>query len=152
MRWPGAVAVCCAAGLFAMPQGQAQQPSRDFQLAFCNISAFSNVLVSLVYRQNDQQWQVDGWYPVPDRGCAVMGSFPRDVVYYYAFGQTNDGRDVVWSAGENDQTASAQCIDRSKFFRALAGVPSCPAGQEPARFKLIKIAPNVPRMTWTLSD
>ena len=77
--------------------------------------------------------------------------FHAESVYYYAVGQTNDGRDVIWSAADNDQTGSAQCIDRNKFFRALAGVPSCPAGLEPARFKPIKVAPNLPRVTWTLT-
>ena len=151
MRRASAVAACCALGLCAMTPGQAQQQSQDFQLAFCNISAYSGVVVSLTYRQNNQQWQVDGWYPIPNNGCAVVGIFPRDSVYYYAVGLANDGRSVIWSAADNDQTGSSQCIDPDKFFRAFAGVPSCPAGQEPAKFKLIKVAPDVPRVTWTLT-
>ena len=92
MKLPMATVACCAAGLTIVAQGQAQQPSQEFQLAFCNISTFSNVLVSLAYRRDGQQWTVDGWYPIPDYGCAQVGSFPRDSVYYYAVGETNDGR------------------------------------------------------------
>jgi uncharacterized membrane protein len=144
--------VCCAAGLALAGSVSAQQQSQDFQLAFCNISSYQHVLVSLAYRQDAQRWLVDGWYPLPDHGCALVGSFQRDAVYYYATGRTSDGRIVNWAAGDNDQSATAQCIDREKFFRANTGVPSCPTGQELVKFKVIKIAPNRPRMTWTLSD
>jgi uncharacterized membrane protein len=146
----GAIA-CCALGLILIGPGQAQQQPQSFQLAFCNISAYSNVLVSVAHRQDAQRWLVDGWYPVPDGGCAVVGSFQRDTIYYYAYGETNDDRIVTWSASDNDQTATSQCIDREKFFQRTAGTPSCPPGQEAAKFRMIKVAPNLPRMTWTLS-
>ena len=77
--------------------------------------------------------------------------FQGDTVYYYAYGETNDDRIVTWSASDTDQNATSQCIDREKFFQRTAGTPSCPAGQEAAKFRMIKAAPNVPRITWTLS-
>jgi uncharacterized membrane protein len=142
---------CCAVGLTSMSSAHAQQQNQDFQLAFCNISAYTNVLVSVAHRQDGQSWRVDGWYPIPDFGCALIGSFQRDTVYYYANGRTSDGRVVAWSAADTDQTATSQCIDRDKFFQATAGVPSCPSGQELAKFKMIKVAPDRSRITWTLT-
>jgi uncharacterized membrane protein len=125
----------------------AQQQSSKFQLAFCNISTFNNVRVALAYRQDAQQWVLDGWYPVPDGGCTLLGSFLRDTIYYYA---END-RGVKWRSSDTDKTAMLQCIDHEKAFRATASVPACPADQEPARFRMIKISPNQARLTWTLS-
>jgi uncharacterized membrane protein len=150
-------AIACSAVVFALigpgqaQQQQQQQQQQPFQLAFCNTSAYSNVLVALVHRKDAQNWTVDGWYPIPDYGCTVVGSFQRDKIYYYAYGETNDDRIVTWSAPDDDQTATPQCIDQNKFFRSNAGNPSCPAGQESARFRMIKVAPNLPRITWTLS-
>ena len=151
MKMLTAIAGCCLAGLGLSSFGHAQQPAQEFQLAFCNISAFSKVLVALAHRQDGQRWTVDGWYPIVDNGCSVVGNFKGDTVYYYAFGETNDGRYVTWSAPDEDKSASSQCVDLNKFFRITAGLPSCGQGLEAARFKMIKVAPNQGRITWTLS-
>jgi uncharacterized membrane protein len=143
---------CCALGLALIAPVRAQQPNQDFQLAFCNTSSYGHVLVSLAYRLDAQRWRVDGWYPLPDYGCALVGSFQRDTVYYFAHGQTSDGRAVTWAAPDTDQTATAQCVDREKFFGTATGVPTCPTGQELARFRMLKVPPNTARITWTLSD
>jgi uncharacterized membrane protein len=125
----------------------AQRPQDPtFQLAFCNISTSTNVLVALSYKQEGERWLVNGWYAIPDNGCALLGSFPRDTIYYYA-----EGNKGVWRATDTDQTAAIQCVDRAKWFQATASVPSCPAGQDAVRFRMIKVAPNKARLTWTLS-
>jgi hypothetical protein len=82
-----------------------------------------------------------------DRGCTLLGNFLRDTVYYYA---END-RGAKWPADGANLPVVAQCIDHNKTFRATASMPSCPADQEPAKFRLLKIAPNQPRLTWTLT-
>ncbi len=97
MKMPIAIAGCCVAGLCLSNLTHAQQTSQEFQLAFCNISNFSRVLVAIAHRQDAQRWTVDGWYPVADYGCSIAGTFKGDTVYYYAFGETRDGRNVTWS-------------------------------------------------------
>jgi hypothetical protein len=154
MKMLTAVAGCCLVGLGLTSFGHAQQPSQSaqqFQLAFCNISAFSRVLIALVHRPDGQRWTVDGWYPIADGGCSVVGNFKGDTVYYFAFGETDDGRNVTWSPPDTDKTASSQCIDPNKFFRINAGTPSCQPGLEPARFRMLKVAPNQTRITWSLT-
>jgi uncharacterized membrane protein len=141
------IAAFSALGIWFSAPLHAQQQNPRFQLAFCNISTFNNVRVALAYRQDAQQWVVDGWYPIPDRGCTLIGSFLRDTIYYYA---QND-RGAKWHPSDTDKTAMPQCIDHEKAFRSTATVPSCPADQEPVRFRMIKIAPNQARLTWTLS-
>ena len=152
MRLPTAIASCCLAALcFSSPAWTQQQTSQEFQLAFCNMSSFSRVLVAVAHRLDAQRWAVEGWYPVPDRGCAIAGTFKGNSVYYYAFGETREGRYVFWEAAENDKTASAQCVDHNKFFRLTAGVPTCATGNDLARFRPIQAVPNQFRTTFTLT-
>jgi uncharacterized membrane protein len=151
MRLPTAVAGVCLAGLCLSSVTQAQQGTQEFQLAFCNMSSFSRVLVAIAHRQDGQRWAVDGWYPVPNYGCAVAGTFKGDSVYYYAFGETRDGRFVFWEAEQNDKAASTQCVDHNKFFRLSGGLPTCAAGQDTARFRIIRAIPNRYRTTFTLT-
>jgi uncharacterized membrane protein len=115
------------------------------------MSSFSRVLVAVAHRLDAQRWAVEGWYPVPDRGCAIAGTFKGNSVYYYAFGETREGRYVFWEAAENDKTASAQCVDHNKFFRLTAGVPTCAAGNDLARFRPIRAVPDQFRTTFTLT-
>ncbi len=146
-----AVAVACSAlGVSSSDLSHAQQQSQTFQLAFCNISAYSNVVVALVHKQDGEKWAVGGWYPVPDNGCTLVGSFLRDTIYYFAEGSRGNTT-ASWAAPDTDQNATSQCIDHNKTFQAAAGVPSCPAGQEAVRFRMINIPPNKPRITWTLT-
>lgn len=152
MKLPTAIAGCCLAALcVSSPAQTQQQASQEFQLAFCNMSSFSRVLVAIAHRVEAERWAVEGWYPVPDRGCAIAGNFKGNNVYYYAFGETRDGRHVTWEAAENDKTASAQCVDHSKFFRLTAGVPTCATGNALARFRSIRAVPNQFRTTFTLT-
>ena len=150
MRLPITVAGCFLAGFCLSNSGQAQQPAREFELAFCNMSSFSHVLVAIAHRQDAQRWTVEGWYPLPDGGCAVAGTFKGDSVYFYAYGEARDGL-VFWEAQENDKNASAQCVDHRKFFRLAGGLPSCAAGQDTARFSIIRATPNQYRTTFTLT-
>ncbi len=103
------VLACSAVGIALA--GPARAQDAEFQLSFCNMSAFSNVMVAVTRRQDAQRWLVEGWYPIPEDGCAIVGSFLRDTIYYYAYGQTNDGRIVTWSPPATDTTAAAQCVD-----------------------------------------
>jgi uncharacterized membrane protein len=139
MRIPVAVASCCITGLCLANAGHAQQSDHEFQLAFCNMSQYSRVLVALAHRQDAQRWVVAGWYPIPDSGCSVVGNFLGDTVFYYAFGETRDRRYVTWSAADDDKNGSSQCIDFNKFFRVTAGMPKCASDQEPVRFRMIRV-------------
>jgi uncharacterized membrane protein len=144
-----AMTICSALSLLSVDASYAQQQSNStFQIAFCNMSDYSSILVALVHKKDAQNWAVDGWYPVPDGGCAPAGSFLRDTIYYFAY----SGEGAVWRAADDDQTATAQCIDYNKWFQGIAaGVSACPAGQQTVRFKMITIPANLPRLTWTLS-
>jgi len=126
-----------------------QAASTDtFELAFCNNSDYGRMLLALMYKKDAQNWEVSGWYPIPDSGCTIVGRFIRDTIYYFAF----SGKESVWRAPDNDQTASNQCIDYNKWFRAVAtGVPTCPEGQQSVRFKMVTVPANLARRTWTLS-
>jgi uncharacterized membrane protein len=145
-----AMTICSALGVASVDASYAQQPSSaTFQIAFCNMSDYSNILVALVHKKDSQNWAVDGWYPVPDGGCAPAGgNFLRDTIYYFAY--SSEG--AVWRAADDDQAATAQCIDYNKWFQGTAaGVSACPAGQQSVRFKSITIPSDLSRLTWTLT-
>ena len=144
-----AMTICSALDLLSADPSYAQQQSNtSFQMAFCNMSDYSNILVAVVHKKDAQNWAVDGWYPVPDRGCAPAGNFLRDTIYYFAY--SSEG--AVWRAADDDQTATAQCIDYNKWFQGTAaGVSACPAGQQSVRFKIITIPANLSGRTWTLT-
>jgi uncharacterized membrane protein len=144
-----AMTICSALSLSSVDASHAQQQSSStFQIAFCNMSDYSNILVALVHKKDAQNWAVDGWYPVPDGGCAPAGNFLRDTIYYFAY----SGEGAIWRPADDDQAATAQCIDYNKWFQgAAAGVSACPAGQQTVRFKMITIPANLSRLTWTLT-
>ena len=48
--------VCAALGVSLSASSHAQQQSQTFQLAFCNISAYSNVTVALVHKKDAEKW------------------------------------------------------------------------------------------------
>jgi uncharacterized membrane protein len=140
---------CGLLGIF-MGCAQAQQAASTdtFELAFCNNSDYASMSLALMYKKDAQNWEVSGWYPIPDSGCTIVGRFIRDIIYYFAF----SGEGAVWRAPDNDQTASIQCVDYNKWFKAVgAGVPTCPAGQQSVRFKMVTVPANTARRTWTLT-
>jgi uncharacterized membrane protein len=139
-----AAAVVCSA-LSGSAYGQ-QNPNPTFELAMCNLSDFQGVFVALRHKQDARKWAVDGWYAIPDGGCTFIGTFLRDTIYYFA--ESNDGG--VWSAAETDKTAAPECIDLDKTFKRVSG-GSCPADQLTARFRLITVPANLPRLTYTLT-
>jgi hypothetical protein len=143
-----AIPICSALAAAAAPPSHAQQKPNTFEMAFCNMSDFQSIWVALMHKKDAQTWAVDGWYPIPDYGCAPVGSFLRDTVYYFAY--SSDG--AVWQAGADDKTASAQCVDTNKWFQQPAsGVPTCPTGQQSVRFRLLTAPANAPTLTWTLT-
>jgi uncharacterized membrane protein len=144
-----AVAACSALSIALVVPAPAQQsPNETFEMAFCNNSDYTNILVALTYKKDAQNWESAGWYPIPDSGCAIVGRFLRDTIYYYAF--SRDGG--VWRAPDDDQTSSSQCVDQNKWFKTVAaGVTACPAGQQSVRFRMLKIAADLSRRTWTLT-
>jgi uncharacterized membrane protein len=113
----------------------------------CNMSDFSGVFVALRQKQDAQRWTVSGWYPLPDRGCAFLGSFQRDTVYYYA--KSDEG--VSWSPDANDRSASTQCVDQNKYFQGTSDIGPCPPGQVAVRFRMLQVPANIFRRTWTLT-
>lgn len=148
-----AIGVTCAfvCGLWAI---SAAIPSRSqpaqvstFGFAVCNMSSSPSVFVAVDFEADAAHWKVEGWHAVPDKGCALIGTYPRDTIYYYAVASTG----AAWRGADTDQTAKPLCIDRAKWFESTIESATCPAGQTSVRFKMIKIAPNLPRLTWTLT-
>src|SRR5947209_14394302 len=86
---------CGALGSFIGCARAEQAASTDtFELAVCNNSDYASMLLALMYKKDAQNWEVSGWYPIPDSGCTIVGRFIRDTVYYFAF----SGEGAVWRA------------------------------------------------------
>jgi uncharacterized membrane protein len=146
----GALVLFAAGAPSAQPQGGS---GGTFQLAFCNISGFQTARVAITHRKDAQRWAVDGWFPIPDGGCSIIGTFQLDTVYYYAMASNpSNGNTVYWGAADDDKTATSQCIDEEKAFSTWAAVPNCPAQQSPKRFRALKVNPNTRTFTFTLSE
>jgi uncharacterized membrane protein len=143
-----AAAVCgTLGGAFAGSSHAQQTQNPTFELAMCNLSDFQGVFVALRYKQDAQIWAVEGWFAIPDGGCAFIGSFLRDTIYYFA--ESIDGG--VWRAADTDKTATSGCIDHNKRFKWVENGSSCPAGQVTAKFRLITVPTNLSRLTYTLT-
>jgi uncharacterized membrane protein len=143
-----AAAICGALVLSFVDSARAEQKqNQTFELAVCNLSDFQGVFFALRHQQAGQKWMVDGWYAIPDGGCTLIGSFPRDTVYYYA--ESNDGAN--WAATDADQTGQKECIDHDKWFQQAAGGASCASGQAQVKFRLITIPADLPRLTFSLT-
>ena len=143
------VAAACAlfgTAYFGSSHVQAQPQITTGGLSMCNLSDFSKVVVATISRQSAQNWVVKGWHALPNGGCSFVGTFLRDTVYYYA-----EGNGANWAAAESDQSAIAQCIDKDKHFEFASSNRTCPTGLSLARFKMLKLAPDDPLFTWTLT-
>jgi uncharacterized membrane protein len=132
----------------ALLNQQQKQQKQTFSLALCNRSTATSVNVVLLYRPpNDpDKWQVEGWYPLPDGGCQLIGSLYGDRLYWYAMG---NGGKAVWSAPDNDANASTQCIDPRKAFRFAAG-SDCGDEKTLVRMRRVNINPTLSMYTLTL--
>ena len=127
---------------------RAQAPAENrFELAMCNISGVPGIFVALAHRHEAQQWQVDGWYAVPDWACVLIGSFLRDTVYVY--GESREG--TAWKPVETDRSGRLECVDHRKWFYAVAGTRDCAPGQTRVRFRMLEIAPDKDRLTWSIT-
>jgi uncharacterized membrane protein len=141
------LAALCAALLLLLRSAQAEAPKTNmFELAMCNISNVPGVFVALTHRKDAQNWQVEGWYAVPDWGCALIGSFMRDTIHVYAESQDAS----AWKAVETDRSGRAECVDHKKWFNALTGTSACAPGQMRVRFRMLQIAPEESRLTWSI--
>ena len=106
-------ALLALGGLAVLPYAKAQLPQPStFELAMCNISNVPSVFVALAHRQDAQNWRVEGWYAIPDAGCALIGKFMRDTVYVYA--ESQDG--ASWKPVETDRSGRAECVDHRQWF------------------------------------
>ena len=155
MRFLRFAAVVSFVAVVPAPVLHAQQSQTRVQLAFCNLSSNTGVRVAIMHRVDAQKWVVDGWYPVPNDGCTVIGSFNADAVYYYGIGHRREADRLltsVWSAAENDQTGTSQCLDDDKAFSITSGAPECAADQRRGRFKLVKFPSDTRLVTRTLTD
>jgi len=125
----------------------AQTPQTDrFELALCNISNVPGVFAALVHQREAQQWQVVGWYAVPDWGCVLIGSFLRGGVHVYA--ESRQGG--AWKPVETDRSGRLECVDHRKWFYAVAGARECAPGQTRVRFRALQVAPDDARLTWSI--
>jgi uncharacterized membrane protein len=142
------------AALLALPAlaffpdaAHAQAPQTDkFELAMCNISNVPGVFAALVHQRGAQQWEVEGWYAVPDWGCVLLGSFLRDSVHVYA--ESRQGG--AWKPVETDRSGRLECVDHRKWFYAVAGARECAPGQTRVRFRALQVAPEDARLTWSI--
>jgi hypothetical protein len=82
--------------------------SPNITLSVCNKSNVKNVFMAFASVKDAQNWHVHGWYKVPDTGCAKMGDFPKDTLYYFA---VDGALNVTWQ-GE----ATQQCVNPTKAF------------------------------------
>ena len=127
---------------------RAQPPQEArFELAMCNISGTPSIFAAVAHRREAHQWQIEGWYAVPDWGCVLIGSFLRDTVYVY--GEAREG--TVWKAVETDRSGRLECVDHRKWFYAVAGSRDCAGGQTRVRFRMLQIAPEKDRLTWSIT-
>jgi len=140
-----ALAVCGVLIVLLFGPSRAQQ-SQTFELAACNMSDFRGVFMALRHKQDAQHWQVDGWYAIPDGGCAFIGTYLRDTFYYYA--ESNDN--AQWSANDNDQTGQAECVNHDQWFTEPGGAP-CAQGLASVRFRMVQVPANMARYTYTLT-
>jgi hypothetical protein len=132
----------------ALLKQQQVQQKQTLTVSICNQSKARDVRVSLQYRpiNEPEKWRVQGWFPVPDGGCSIIGSVFGDSLYYYAVG---DGGSFVWAAADDDKTASRQCIDKSKAFMLPANT-QCASDKVQVGFRRWDIAPNASSATFTL--
>jgi uncharacterized membrane protein len=143
-----AAALLVPIALAISPPADAQPPQAGtFELAMCNISNVPSVFVALAHRDDAQNWRIEGWYAIPDWGCALIGKFMRDTIHVYAEGQ--DGSS--WKAVETDRSGRAECVDHKKWFAAVAGASTCEPGQTRVRFRMLQIAPDEARLTWSIT-
>jgi uncharacterized membrane protein len=141
------LAVCGVLLAGLLGPSRAQQPQNEtFELAVCNLSDFQGVFMAVRHKQDAQHWQVDGWYAIPDGGCTLVGTYPRDTFYFYA--ESND--DGSWAASDSDQTAQAECVNHNQWFQIASG-SACAAGQASVRFRLVQVPADQRRFTWTLT-
>jgi len=133
--------------LLLMHPAHAQAPQTNkFELAMCNISNVPGVFAALVHQREAQQWEVEGWYAVPDWGCVLLGSFLRDSVHVYA--ESRQGG--AWKPVETDRSGRLECVDHRKWFYAVAGTRECAPGQTRVRFRALQVAPEDGRLTWSI--
>jgi hypothetical protein len=131
----------------------AEQPKNtSFKLTLCNMSQFRLVRAAIVYQKDEKNWTVEGWHPLPDYGCSIIGTFRGDSIFYFAFGFGSDGKPVFWSAGDDDKSATSQCVDGAKSFSAAIGSPTCPTGQTQVKFRKLTFAPDDTLPTITLHE
>jgi uncharacterized membrane protein len=143
-----AAALLALGALALLPAAQAQPPKADtFELAICNISNVPSVFVALAHRHDAQSWRVEGWYAIPDWGCALVGTFMRDAIYVYA--ESQDG--TAWKPVETDRSGRAECVDHKQWFAAVAGASACEPGQTRARFRMLQVAADEARLTWSIT-
>jgi len=133
--------------VLSLHPAHAQAPQIDrFELAMCNISNVPGVFAALVHQREAQQWEVEGWYAVPDWGCVLLGSFLRDSVHVYA--ESRQGG--AWKPVETDRSGRLECVDHRKWFYAVAGTRECAPGQTRVRFRALQVAPEDGRLTWSI--
>jgi uncharacterized membrane protein len=122
--------------------------SPKFTLSVCNKSNVKNVWMAFASLKDPQTWHVHGWYQVPDTGCAKLGEFYRDTIYYFAI----DGAlQTVW---QGDKTQ--QCVNPAKQFDYVQAGASggeahqCSADEAIVGFDVITVKPTGNTFTLTL--
>jgi hypothetical protein len=129
---------------------QQQQQNDNFTLSLCNRSAATKVHMALGVQPvgGSQDLQALGWFPVPDGGCDVIGTFRGDRVYWYAEG-VNNNKSWVWSAADTDQAALKQCVNPVNAFQ-LPATTKCQSGQKLISFRRWTVDPSLSNVTITL--
>lgn len=129
---------------YSPAQEAAQQRSPTFELAMCNMTDVHGLFVAIASKQTSQKWWVTGWYALPDYGCTLIGTFPRDAVYFYA-----ESTIAGVTSTAPDNTPISACIDHDRLFQGPTGGKACPQDQERVDFTPIKVPATTPRVTFT---
>jgi uncharacterized protein DUF1036 len=90
------------------PGGAPGASSTTVTVNVCNTSGVKSIFMAFVSLKDSKTWHVHGWYTVPDTGCAKLGDFPKDTLYYFAVDKTLQ---TTWTGD-----ATQQCVNTAIAF------------------------------------
>jgi uncharacterized membrane protein len=130
----------------ALCAGSVTAQAQTFNFQVCNRSGVSaSVAVSGLTGVGSNQWNVEGWWTVPNGDCRVLGSFPDGWFYYYAE-QTG--------ASQNQWTGTALnlCVQYpGPFERVNFSGYNCQSSEQLRGFNGTLMPSNEGTFTWTLN-
>jgi uncharacterized membrane protein len=97
-------------GLITIASVKAEDDA-TFALRVCNASGVEDISLAVLSPLDTQdEWRLEGWWPVPDTGCKFINRFRGPVFYTYAM-----SADYYWGADD-----AHQCVNlRRRFDRTI---------------------------------